>query len=63
MGRMVEKQAKKILDSFLNEISDHSKRVAEIAVTITQGLSLPQDDIDKIRLAGWASRRANTNGG
>ncbi len=52
MGRMVEKQAKKILDSFLKELGDHSKRVAEIAVTITQELGLPQDDIDKIRIAG-----------
>ena len=63
---MVDIQARKTRDSLLNEIaafsyalevkdkdvSDHSKRVAEVAVAIAQGLGLPQDNIDKIRLAG-----------
>jgi len=52
MQRIVEKQAKKIFDSFSKELGDHSKRVAEIAVDIAQGLGLSQDDIEKIRLAG-----------
>ena len=52
MRRLVEEQAKKIFDSFSKELGDHSKRVAEIAVTIAQRLGLPQDGIKKVRLAG-----------
>jgi len=49
---MVEEQARKILASFSKELGDHSERVAEIATAIAQELDLPQDDIEKVRLAG-----------
>jgi len=66
MEQRGDKQTRKIGDSFLSVIaafsyalevkdkdtSDHSKRVAEIAAAIAQGLGLPQDDIEKVRLAG-----------
>ena len=52
MRQIVEKQAEKILASFSKELGAHSKRVAEIAATIAQELDLPQDDIEKVRLAG-----------
>lgn len=52
MRQIVEKQAKEILASFSKELDAHSKRVAEIAAAIAQELDLPQDDIEKVRLAG-----------
>ena len=52
MRQTVEEQAKKMLATFSKELGEHSKRVGEIAVAIAQELDLPQDDIEKIRLAG-----------
>ncbi len=66
LEQKVEEQAKKIRSSFLNAItalvyaleakdkytSGHSQRVAEISVAIAKELSLPQPNIEKIRLAG-----------
>lgn len=62
----VEEQTKKIRESFLNSItslayaleakdkytSGHSQRVTEIAIAIAQELGMPEDKIEKIRLAG-----------
>lgn len=62
----VEKQAKKIRDSFLNALtalvyaleakdkytSGHSQRVAEISVSIAREMGLSRQDIAGIRLAG-----------
>jgi len=62
----VEAQAKKIRISFLNSVtalvfaleakdeytSGHSQRVAETSVAIARELGIPQEGIDKIRLAG-----------
>jgi len=66
LEQQVEEQAKKIRASFLNAItalayaleakdiytSGHSQRVTEISVAIARELGMPQDSIDKIRLAG-----------
>jgi putative nucleotidyltransferase with HDIG domain len=66
LEKKVEEQTEKIRDSFLNGIkalafaleakdkytSGHSERVTEIAVEIAEELALPQDMIEKIRLAG-----------
>jgi HD-GYP domain-containing protein (c-di-GMP phosphodiesterase class II) len=66
LEQKVEEQAKKIRASFLNAVtalayaleakdtytSGHSQRVAEISAAIANELSLPQDTIEKIRLAG-----------
>ena len=62
----VKEQAEKIRDSFLNSIaslayaleandrytSGHSQRVTEMAVAIARELSMPEDEVEKIRLAG-----------
>jgi putative two-component system response regulator len=62
----VKEQTKKVRQSFLNSITSlayaleakdkythgHSQRVTEIAVAIAQKLGIPQDMIEKIRLAG-----------
>jgi len=62
----VKEQAEKIRDSFLNSIaslanaleandrytSGHSQRVTEMAVAIARELSMSEDEIEKIRLAG-----------
>lgn len=62
----VEEQTRVIRNSFLNSIkslvyaleakdkytSGHSERMTKIAVAISQGLGLPPDKIEKIRLAG-----------
>lgn len=66
LEQKVREQAEKIRASFLNAItalvyaleakdkytSGHSQRVAEISVAIAAELGLPQQDIEKIRLAG-----------
>jgi putative two-component system response regulator len=66
LEQKVGEQAQKIRTSFLNAItalvyaleakdkytSGHSQRVAEISVAIAAELGLPQQDIEKIRLAG-----------
>jgi putative two-component system response regulator len=66
LEQKVEEQAKKIRASFLSAItalayaleakdkytSGHSQRVAETSVAIAKELGMPQDSIDKIRLAG-----------
>jgi len=66
LEQKVEEQAKKIRVSFLSAItalayaleakdkytSGHSQRVAEVSVAIAKELGMPQDSIDKIRLAG-----------
>jgi putative two-component system response regulator len=66
LEQKVEKQAKKIRSAFFNAItalayaleakdsytSGHSQRVSEISVAIARELGLPQEDIDKIELAG-----------
>jgi putative two-component system response regulator len=66
LEQKVEEQAKKIRASFLSAItalayaleakdkytSGHSQRVAGISVAIAKELGMPQDSIDKIRLAG-----------
>ena len=62
----VEEQTRKIREAFLNSIkslayaleakdkytSGHSQRVTEIAVAIAQEMGMPQDKIERIRLAG-----------
>jgi putative two-component system response regulator len=62
----VQAQARKIRASFLNAVtslahaleakdnytSGHSQRVADMSVAIAEELSLPRDNIDRIRLAG-----------
>jgi putative two-component system response regulator len=62
----VQAQARKIRTSFLNAVtslvhaleakdeytSGHSQRVADMSVAIAEELSLPRDNIDRIRLAG-----------
>ena len=62
----VAEQAKKIRSAFLNAIaalayaleakdkytSGHSQRVADIAASIAKGMGLPQELIDRVRLAG-----------
>lgn len=66
LEQKVEEQAKKIRAALLNAItalanaleakdiysSGHSQRVAETSVAIARELGLPQDGIEKIRLAG-----------
>jgi len=66
LKQKVEKQAKKIRDSFLNALtalvyaleakdkytSGHSQRVAEISVAIAREMGLSRQDIAGIRLAG-----------
>ena len=66
LKQQVEEQAKKIRASFLNAItalayaleakdkytSGHSQMVAEISVAIFKELGMPQDGVEKIRLAG-----------
>ena len=66
LEQKVEEQAGKIRTSFLNAVtalayaleakdiytSGHSQRVTKISVTIARELGMPQDSIDKIRLAG-----------
>ena len=66
LEQKVKEQAGKIRASFLNAItalayaleakdkytSGHSQRVTEIAVAIAQELGMPQESIEKIRLAG-----------
>ncbi len=66
LEQKIEEQAKKIRASFLNAItalayaleakdiytSGHSQRVTEISVAIARELGMPQESIDKIRLAG-----------
>jgi len=66
LEQKVEEQAQKIRASFLSAItalayaleakdiytSGHSQRVVEISVAIAEELGMPQDSIDKIRLAG-----------
>jgi len=66
LEQKVAEQAKKIRASFLSAItalayaleakdkytSGHSQRVAKISVAIAKELGMPQDSIDKIRLAG-----------
>ncbi len=66
LEQKVEEQANKIRASFLNAItalayaleakdkytSGHSQRVTEMSVAIAKELDMPQDSIDKIRLAG-----------
>ena len=66
LEQRVEEQARKIRASFINAItalayaleakdiytSGHSQRVTEISVAIARELGMPQDSIDKIRLAG-----------
>ena len=66
LEQKVEAQARKIRAAFLSAItalayaleakdkytSGHSQRVAETSVSIAKELGMPQDSIDKIRLAG-----------
>ncbi len=66
LEQKVEEQAGKIRTSFINAVtalayaleakdiytSGHSQRVTKISVTIARELGMPQDSIDKIRLAG-----------
>lgn len=66
LEKKVEEQTEKIRGSFLNGIkalafaleakdkytSGHSERVTEMAVAIAEELALPQDVIEKIRVAG-----------
>jgi putative two-component system response regulator len=66
LEQRVEAQARKIRASFLNAVtalayaleakdkytSGHSQRVAETSVAIATELGMPQDSIEKIRLAG-----------
>jgi putative two-component system response regulator len=66
LEQKVEEQAEKIRASFINAItalayaleakdiytSGHSQRVTEISVAIARELGMPQDSVDKIRLAG-----------
>jgi putative two-component system response regulator len=66
LEQKVEEQAKKIRTSFLNAItalvyaleakdkytSGHSQRVSRISVAIATELGLPQQDVERIRLAG-----------
>ena len=66
LEQRVEEQARKIRASFLNAItvladtleakdiytSGHSQRVAGISIAIARKLNIPQDGINKIRLAG-----------
>jgi putative nucleotidyltransferase with HDIG domain len=66
LEQKVEEQAQKIRASFLSAItalayaleakdiytSGHSQRVVEVSVAIAEELGMPQDSIDKIRLAG-----------
>jgi putative nucleotidyltransferase with HDIG domain len=66
LEQKVEEQAEKIRASFINAItalayaleakdvytSGHSQRVTGISVAIARELGMPQDSIDKIRLAG-----------
>jgi len=66
LEQKVKEQTEKIRQSFLNSITSlayaleakdkythgHSERVTEIAVAVAQELAIPQDMIEKIRLAG-----------
>lgn len=66
LEKKVEEQTKKVRESFFNSIKalayaleakdrythGHSQRVTEIAVAIAEELGMPQDTIEKIRLAG-----------
>jgi len=66
LEQKVEEQAGKIRTSFLNAVtalayaleakdiytSGHSQRVTKISVAIARELGMPQDSVDKIRLAG-----------
>jgi putative two-component system response regulator len=66
LEQRVKEQTEKIRQSFLNSITSlayaleakdkythgHSQRVTEIAIAIAQELGIPEDKIEKIRLAG-----------